>query len=110
MVATRMVSLGLPKTVEEEAAAAAAVLMKKLRRSIDSLPLSGLLYHVLRSATQKRRNVLYGDLHQAGAGFERGPGDVWRYQAVARGKQRIGFGGRFHTKHVDRSSGESARI
>ena len=46
MVATRMVSLGLPKTVEE-AAAAAAVVMKKFRRSIDSFSaIRRLLYHI----------------------------------------------------------------
>src|SRR4051812_2217593 len=46
MVATRIVSLGLAKTVVE-AAAAAAVVMKKFRRSISSFTaIRRLFYHI----------------------------------------------------------------
>src|ERR1035437_6746093 len=53
MVATRMVSLGLPKTVVE-AAAAAAVVRKKFRRSIVFVTaIRRLLYHIPGISAQK---------------------------------------------------------
>src|SRR6476646_7561602 len=110
MVAMRMVSFGLPKTVLD-AAAAAAVVRKKFRRSIGFVTaIRWLLYHITGISARPARNVADHFIHEARARFASGPGDVRRHQAIARREQRIGGCRRLHAQHVQPGSGQAPGV